>query len=144
MELTYKELQSRDVINIVDGRCLGKIVDARLDFPRGVLIGIYVPARKNKGFFSCFDKSTIYIDVRKIKKIGGDVILVELPCGGECLPNTLVGKPVHKPTPPNPCSPPCPPPCQSQQPQPFNAQQGQTLDLSGIFDESGRLDLDDY
>ena len=147
MELTYKELQKRDVINLVDGRNLGNIVDARFDFPRGILTGIYVPARKNKGIFAWFDKSTIYIDVNKIKKIGGDVILVELPCGGECLPNTSVGK-APKPIPPNPCAPhcppTCPPPCPPPKPQPFNTQQGQTLDLSGVFDENGRLDLDDY
>ena len=139
MELTYKELQKRDVINLADGRCLGRIVDARFDFPRGMLIGIYVPARKNRGFFSCFDKSVLYIDVRRIKKIGGDVILVDIPCGAECLPSTSVGKPDKKP-PSSPCPPPCPPqhcqaPCQ---------QNNQTLDLSGIFDENGRLDLDDY
>ena len=28
MELTQKELAKRDVINVADGRCLGKIVDA--------------------------------------------------------------------------------------------------------------------
>lgn len=141
MELTYKELQKRDVINLADGRCLGRIVDARFDFPKGALIGIYVPARKNKGFFSCFDKSTLYIDVKRIKKIGGDVILVDIPCGSECLPNTSVGKsdkkPPHQSCPPpcQPCSP-CPPPCPPRQ--------NETLDLSGIFDENGRIDLDDY
>ncbi len=135
MELTYKELQKRDVINVVDGRCLGRIVDARFDFPRGNLIGIYVPARKNRGIFSLFDKSTMYIDVRKIKKIGGDVILVEIACGGECSPNTSVGKPDIKP----------PPPCPPQQCQPpFSQQAKNTLDLNGIFDENGRLDLGDY
>lgn len=150
MELTYKELQKRDVINIVDGRCLGRVVDARLDFPRGVLIGIYVPARKNRGFFSLFDKSTIYIDVRKIKKIGGDVILVEIPCGGECLPNTPVGKPdkipPKPPCPPhNPCAPnSCSPPFSSQANQAQFSSNNQTLDLSGVFDENGRLDLEDY
>ena len=146
MELTYKELQKRDVINVVDGRCLGRIIDARFDFPRGILIGIYLPARKNKGIFSLFDKSTTYIDVRKIKKIGGDVILVEIACGGECSPNTPVGKPDKRPPnppcpPQNPCAPPCPPQhCQT----PFSQQASQTLDLNGIFDENGRLDLDDY
>ena len=145
MELTYKELQKRDVINIADGRCLGRMVDARFDFPRGILIGIYVPARKNKGIFSCFDKSTLYVDVRRIKKIGGDVILVDIPCGAECLPSTSVGKSDKRapssPCPPhNPCAPPCPPQ-HSQAPYPPN---NQTLDLSGIFDENGRLDLDDY
>lgn len=142
MELTYKELQKRDVINIVDGRCLGRVVDARFDFPRGMLIGIYVPARKNRGLFSLFDKSTLYIEVRKIKKIGGDVILVEIPCGGECLPSTCVGKPDN-----NPPKPPCPPhtPCAPPHPpQHFQSANNQTLNLSGIFDENERIDLDDY
>lgn len=147
MELTYKELQKRDVINVADGRCLGKIVDARLDFPKGILVGIYVPARKNKGLFSCFDKSTLYIEVRKIKKIGGDVILVDIPCGSECLPNTPVGK-NERPTPKPPCPPrsQCPPPCSPPNPcsPPCSSNNNETLDLSGIFNEDGRLDLDDY
>ena len=101
MELTYNELAKKDVINIADGRCLGRIKDVKFKFPQGVLIGIYLPARKNKGLFWFLDKSTLYIDVSQIVKIGGDVILVNISCGDNCSPNTKVGK-----EPPNKCPPP--------------------------------------
>ncbi len=139
MELTYSELAKKDVINIADGRCLGKITDVKFKFPQGVLIGVFVPARKNKGFFWFFDKSTLYIEVSKIVKIGGDVILVNISCGDNCLPNTKVGKetPNKCPPPPPHCNP-CPPPC------PPKHMEKETLDLSSMFDENGRIDLDDY
>ncbi|MBO7149778.1 MAG: YlmC/YmxH family sporulation protein [Clostridia bacterium] len=139
MELTYSELAKKDVINIADGRCLGRIKDAKFKFPQGVLIGIVVPARKNKGFFWFLDKSTLYIDVSKIVKIGGDVILVNISCGDNCLPNTKVGKepPAKCPPPPPPCNP-CPPHCPPKQ------KDNETLDLSSMFDQNGRIDLDDY
>ena len=71
MELTYNELKKRDVINIADGRCLGRITDIKLRFPQGVLVGIFVPGRKRRGIFACFDKSEMFIEESKILKIGG-------------------------------------------------------------------------
>lgn len=139
MELSYSELSKRDVINVADGRCLGRIIDLSLSFPRGVLTGITVPGRRNRGLFSFFDKSRIFIEVNKIIKIGGDVILVDLRCADTCAPNVKVGdngkrvehSPNHCP-PPNPCPPkPCP-----------NGLE--TLDLSSLADQNGRIDLSDY
>ena len=165
MELTYNELKKRDVINVVDGKCFGRVNNLSLSFPRGILTGIFVPARKNKGFFWFLDKSSLFIGVDKIVKIGGDVILVDIKCGENCVPSTPVGKKeqIKKPTscPPNPpcppnCSPQCPPPCPpncSQNPcspyppnspfPPNDRNSQETVDLSGLFDDS-RIDLDDY
>ena len=146
MDLTYKELSKRDVINVADGRCLGRIVNATFSFPQGLLTGIFVPARKNKGFFWFMDKSTLFISVNKIIKIGGDVILVDIKCGDNCLPTTTVDNKQSAPNrPKKPCNPPCPPPCS---PSPCGACPPKsncdtTIDLSGIFEE-GRIDLDDY
>ena len=113
MELTYKELQKRDVINIVDGKCLGRITDIKFRFPEGKIEGIFVPGRKMCGLALIFSKTTQYIPERNINKIGGDVILVNLSCGETCDENTVVGKAERgkKPCPPpcNPCAP-CPPP----------------------------------
>ncbi len=100
MELTFSELKKRDVINVPDGRCLGKMTDLTLSFPKGELAGIIVPGRKNKGIlglFKCLDKSQLFIGVERIIKIGGDVILVDI---STC-------KPVHCPKPDKkPCQPP--------------------------------------
>ena len=133
MELSYSELSKRDVINIADGRCLGRIIDLTLSFPHGVLTGITVPGRRSRGIFSFFDKSRIFIEVNKIIKIGGDVILVDLRCADTCAPSVKVGEKCKKPVPPpNPCPPNT---CRNDQ---------NTLDLSSIVDQNGRIDLDDY
>lgn len=107
MELTFNELKKRDVINIADGRCLGRITDLKLKFPEGVLIGIFVPGRKTKKIFRWFDKSEVFIEERKIIKIGGDVILVDIKCENSSAPTKqCVPLPpcTPKPCPPNPCS----------------------------------------
>ncbi len=80
MELSFRELKKRDVVNVADGRCLGNIIDLSLDFPDGELSGIVVPGRRCGGIARLFDKTEIYVDVTRIIKIGNDVILVDLGC----------------------------------------------------------------
>lgn len=111
MNLSYKDLQKRDVINIADGRCLGRIIDMQLSFPKGILTGIVVPGRRVFGF-RLFDRTQIFIDESRIVKIGGDVILVNINCGDVCSPSTKPSKPCPPPKhcspnacPPNPCAP---------------------------------------
>ncbi len=130
MELTYNEIKTREVINVLDGKSLGKVIDMTLSFPEGKLKGITVPGRKQGCFARLFDKSKLYIDRRDIKKIGGDVILVTLDCGGTCSENSRVGKPreERKDLCPPPCSPPCPKPCPEQD----------------CGNEFSRIDLSDY
>ena len=154
MELTYNELRKRDVINIVDGKCLGRITDMKFKFPQGVIQGIEVEGRKVCCLFRFFNKSNLYIPDTNIVKIGGDVILVDLKCGDSCAQNTTIGKtakPQTSPCPP-PCPSPCPPPgqppcnpCLPPCPPPKNSKNSENcLDLSGIFDQNGKIDLDDY
>ena len=135
MELNYSELKLRDVINVNDGRCLGKIIDIRLSFPKGVLVGITVPGRKRSPL-CFFDKSELYIERSKIIKIGGDVILVNLK-GGDSFEQNGVAEKIDCPRPPhcppNNKIPPCPP-----------KKDNNCIDLSGICDKNGRIDLDDY
>ena len=116
MELTYKQLKKRDVINIVDGRSFGHITDLKLKFPQGVLTGIFVAGKKSKGIFKIFDKSALFIEESKIVKIGGDVILVNLRRGDVCSPDETPHIPDDRPKPPpKPVCPPffpiCPPLC---------------------------------
>lgn len=77
MELSFKDLQKREVINVPDGKSFGNIVDLTLSFPKGILIGITVPAKKSIfNVFGFYEK--LFIEDYKIKKIGTDVILVDL------------------------------------------------------------------
>lgn len=154
MELTFNDLKKRDVINIADGKCLGRITDLRLAFPDGTLTGIYVPGRRANVLFRLFDKTVIYIDVSKILKIGGDVILVNLRSFDECSERIGGGKGggrdnrAQKKRPPD-CHPPCPPPfpptCSSPCEPPKNKPYcGENVDFSLLSGASERFDVDDY
>ncbi len=130
MELSFNELKKRDVINIPDGRCLGRITDLRLSFPNGVLSGIIVPGRKSKRIFSFFDRSEIYIDRSRIIKIGGDVILVDIST--------------------SPLPPHCPPPKPNKNCPPPPRPQSRGMEGEGDFnftifpENNGRIDTGDY
>jgi len=71
------DFQSKDVVNIVDGKKLGQISDLELDLRQGRIESIVVP---NQGrFFGLFGSGTdVVIPWRNIIKIGMDVVLVKL------------------------------------------------------------------
>ena len=98
MELTFSELRAKEVINVVDGRKLGKACDVVLCYPENRWIGLVVP---NKSGFS-FKKNGLFIDLKNIVKIGEDVILVNVGS---------TEKPSEKPSDKRPCSP-----CQANRP----------------------------
>jgi YlmC/YmxH family sporulation protein len=75
--LKTSELRMKDVINVVDGRRLGLIGDLELDLEKGCVRSIVVPGvTRFLGLFGR-DRDTV-IDWDQIKKIGQDVILVEM------------------------------------------------------------------
>jgi len=72
------ELREREVVNILDGKKLGFTTDLEIDPGTGKIIAIVVPAPGK--FRWLFGKNEeIVIPWRQIKKIGIDVILVDLP-----------------------------------------------------------------
>jgi YlmC/YmxH family sporulation protein len=71
------DLRQREIINIADGKRLGFINDLDIDVEEGRIRAIIVPAPVK--IFSVFGKGGDYvIPWEKIKKIGSDVILIEL------------------------------------------------------------------
>lgn len=77
MESSFLELRCKEVINIVDGKLLGHIIDIVVDLKTSCVKGLVVPM--SKGFFSIFKQAQeIFIPYKNICKIGEDVILVEL------------------------------------------------------------------
>lgn len=144
MELTFKALTKREVINLPDGKSLGFIKDLKLVFPSGTLVGIYVSGKKQKCWQKLFNRSNLYIDQKNIVKIGGDVILVNLSGSKpkpDCVdvskkPNTVV-----PPCQPH-CSPPCPPPCPQNNPclPPCPPKRENNTIVGGSI----KIDLDDY
>ena len=48
MELSFKDLKKREVINLADGSSFGHITDLVLSFPKGNLVAIVVPGKRDK------------------------------------------------------------------------------------------------
>jgi len=78
MLVRISDLRLRDVVNIVDGRRLGVIADLEIDLENGRIRALVVPGPSS--FWGLFGKDSDYvIPWERIKKIGEDVILVEMP-----------------------------------------------------------------
>lgn len=75
--MKISEFQTKDVINIVDGRRLGQISDLEIDVRQGKIEAVVVPG--NSRFMGWFGGgSELVIPWRDIVKIGSDVVLVRL------------------------------------------------------------------
>lgn len=75
--MKISDFQTKDVINIVDGKKLGQISDLELDLRQGRIDSIVVPSATR--FFGMFGGgSEVIIPWRNIVKIGADVVLVRL------------------------------------------------------------------
>ena len=75
MEISFTELKNKEIVNVFDGRKLGRIIDILFDNLSGTVKGIVVPGERK-----IFRKNDdIFVPLEKLKKIGDDVILVNLP-----------------------------------------------------------------
>jgi|LGOV01.1.fsa_nt_gb YlmC/YmxH family sporulation protein len=81
MQTTFCDLRTKDVINVVDGKCLGHIIDMVFDCKCGKILGLIVPG-EDKLFHIFKSNDQIFVPWCNICKIGEDVILVELYSGG--------------------------------------------------------------
>ena len=71
------DLRMREVINVADGRKLGPIKDIDIDLEQGRISAIILPGPGR--LFSFFGREEeIVVPWEKIKRIGVDVILVDL------------------------------------------------------------------
>ena len=68
-------LQNKDVVNIIDGKKIGNIIDVSID-SNGKTVGLIV--EKYKFLVSMFTNREIEIRWSQIEKIGEDVILVNI------------------------------------------------------------------
>jgi len=83
MLVKISDLRSREIINTVDGRRLGVIKDIDINLEEGRISALILPGGQGKilGFFG--REEEIIIPWERIKKIGIDVILVELTGFGD-------------------------------------------------------------
>lgn len=71
--LTFKQ---KEVINLSDGRRLGYVQDVEANFDTGEITAIVVPGTSK--MFNFGGKNDIIIPWKQIKRIGDDIILVEI------------------------------------------------------------------
>lgn len=75
--LKLSDIREKEVINVYNGQRLGYVSDFEIDLDKGTVTGIILPG-ENK-VMSLFSKTNdIFIDWKKIIKIGNDIILVNL------------------------------------------------------------------
>lgn len=75
--MKISEFQTKDVVNILDGRRLGQITDLEINLNLGVIDAIVVPGQgKFLGLFG--GGNDLVIPWKNIVKIGKDVVLVRL------------------------------------------------------------------
>lgn len=77
METSFCELKGKEVINVVDGKRLGRIIDIVFDTRFGRVLGIVVPAY-NKSWNIFKSSDDIFIPFNCICKFGDDAILVQI------------------------------------------------------------------
>ena len=77
--MLFSELKCKEVINLKDCRRLGKIGDLEFDECSGKICKVIIPG-KNK-FSNLFGSEPEYIiPFNHIKKIGPDIIIVDICC----------------------------------------------------------------
>ncbi|CFX57003.1 Sporulation protein YlmC/YmxH [Syntrophomonas zehnderi OL-4] len=76
------DLRAREVVNVLDGKKLGSIIDIDLDMERGKVLSFILPGRL-RGWSIFSRREEIVVPWEKIVRIGRDVILVEVPIFGE-------------------------------------------------------------
>ena len=91
-------MKRKETVNLLDGKQLGKVCDVVFTWPEGKVQGIVVPG--GKGFR--WGKADLFIDLRCVKKIGIDVILVEIKAAPK--PDKKRGKWEEQPPEPPPFS----------------------------------------
>lgn len=82
MVVKLSDLQTREVVNILDGKKLGHIVDLELDVEKGKVLAIILPGKIRGWSFFC-KREEVVVPWNKIVRIGRDVILVEVPTYSE-------------------------------------------------------------
>lgn len=75
--MRLSDLQNKDIVNVIDGKNIGSIIDVKIDEATGNIVSFII--EPNKHFFSFFNKGMdTEIQWNSITKIGEDVILVKI------------------------------------------------------------------
>ena len=83
MAVRFSELQCKEVICLSDGRRLGFVEDVEVELPEGQVCALIVPG-PCKVFGLMGRKDDYVIPWRCVRRIGPDIVLVDVKCE-ECL-----------------------------------------------------------
>ena len=72
--MLLSDLQNKDIVNMLDGKKIGNIIDAKFNVHSGNIEKLIV--EPSKSLFS-MKNNALEINFSQIKKIGEDVILIE-------------------------------------------------------------------
>lgn len=90
METSFIELRCKEVVNVLDGRKLGHIVDIVFDLCSSRIVGFVLPGEK-QGWNLFKNSNQLFLPYCSIVKIGEDTILVELPAQGPPINPYILG-----------------------------------------------------
>lgn len=74
MEISFCDLRQKEVVNVCDGKRLGRVIDMVISLNTCKVLGVVVPG--NRKIFNT--REDVFIPWRNIQKIGADVLLVQL------------------------------------------------------------------
>lgn len=74
MEMSFSELRTKEVVNVADGRKLGRVCDIVFCYPENRILGFVVPGQRGFGA----KRTDFFIELKNIVKIGDDVVLVNV------------------------------------------------------------------
>lgn len=78
--ISTQDIRNKEVINIYDGKSMGFVDDIEIDLEKGTVEGIVVPVQRR--MFQFFGREEDHvIRWKDIKRIGDDVVLVDVPTG---------------------------------------------------------------
>ena len=78
MESSFLDLRCKEVVNVLDGKRLGHIVDLVFDLNTARILGFMLPGEKT-GWNIFKNSNQLFLPFGCVVRIGEDTILVELP-----------------------------------------------------------------
>ena len=78
MEISFKKIKSKCVINVTDGKKLGKITDVYFTYPQNCVKGFCV-----ENGLPPFSTAKTDVNVCSVQKIGEDAVFVKLQASGK-------------------------------------------------------------
>ncbi len=91
MEITFNELKEKEVINVTDGKRMGRVQDVIFDKDEGKVLGVIIPGERK--LFKKHDD--IFIPIDELKRIGEDVILVKIYLNNDLFSNNRENKKIY-------------------------------------------------